>query len=449
MTESKKNRLGTMPIPKLLVAMSIPMMISFFIQALYNIVDSIFVARISEEALTAVSMAFPIQQLITALGVGTGVAVNALVSRYNGQKRPDLAEKIANVTVFLNLCYIALFMIIGAALIRPYYEMQTNVTAITEAGVQYLTVVCIVSAGAFLGQNFEKTLVATGHSVLSMTSMATGAVFNMIFDPLLIFGLGPFPKMGVQGAAVATVAGQIAAAIVAFTLLVRNEKNIRLHPSRMLPTLPILKNIFSIALPSMITVGLGSVMSFGMNQILLTFSTTATAIFGIWLKLQNFAFMPIFGMNNGSVPIISFNYGAGRTDRVHETIRIATMAAVLLMSALAVILELVPVQLLQMFNASEQMMAMGKIALRAAVFSLPFGAYTMISSSAFQALNHSRYTLLVSILRQAALIIPLAWVFSLTGNLSMVWLAIPATEILTVFISIYFRRVVFANIDRN
>ena len=276
-----------------------------------------------------------------------------------------------------------------------------------------------------------------------------GNLLNIALDPLLIFGLGPFPKMGVQGAAVATVAGQIAAAIVAFTLLARNEKNIRLHPSRMMPTLPILKNIFSIALPSMITVGLGSVMSFGMNQILLAFSTTATAIFGIWLKLQNFAFMPIFGMNNGSVPIISFNYGAGRTDRVHETIRIATMAAVLLMSALAVILELVPVQLLQMFNASEQMMAMGKIALRAAVFSLPFGAYTMISSSAFQALNHSRYTLLVSILRQAALIIPLAWVFSLTGNLSMVWLAIPATEILTVFISIYFRRVVFANIDRN
>ena len=236
MTEQRKNKLGEMPVPKLIISMSVPMMLSFFIQALYNMVDSIFVARLSEDALTAVSMAFPVQQLMTALGVGTGVAINALVSRYNGQRRPDLAEKVANVTVFLCFCYIALFVLTGIFAVGPYYRMQTDVTAITEAGIQYLSIVCIVSAGCFLGQIFEKMLVATGSSVLSMASQATGAIVNIIFDPLLIFGLGPFPEMGVRGAAAATVFGQIIAAVVAYVLFTRHEKSIHLSFAKMLLT---------------------------------------------------------------------------------------------------------------------------------------------------------------------------------------------------------------------
>lgn len=447
MTNTRKNKLGEMPIPKLIISMSVPMMLSFFIQALYNIVDSIFVARISEHALTAVSMAFPIQQLMTALGVGTGVAINALVSRYNGQKRPDKAEKIANVTVFLCFCYIILFLFIGMFVVRPYYSMQTDVAAIVEAGTQYLSIVCTISAGCFLGMIFEKMLVATGNSILSMTSQGTGAIVNIIFDPLLIFGIGPFPAMGVRGAAAATVLGQIVAAIVAFTLFTRHEKTIHLSFKKMIPDLAILKNIFSIALPSMITVGLGSIMSFGMNQILLAFSTTATAVFGIWMKLQNFCNMPIFGMNNGTVPILSFNYGAGRKDRVQETIHLATKAALILMLVLMVILELVPQPLLRVFNASDNMLGIGTIALRMAVASLPFCAFTLICSSAFQALNHSRYTMLLSILRQVVIMLPSAWLFALTGNLAMVWLSIPVTEVIGAAISFVLRKKLFAELD--
>ncbi len=436
----QENKLGTMPIGRLLVVMSIPMMISFFIQALYNIVDSIFVAKISEDALTAVSIAFPLQQMITAIGVGTGVGINALVPRYTGQGRVERAGKIANVAAFLSACYVGIFLLVGLFLVRPYYEMQTDAGPIVEAGVQYLTVICCVSLGAFFGQCFEKLLVATGNTVLSMISQATGAVFNILFDPLLIFGLGPFPRMGVRGAAVATVAGQIGAALVALCFLLWKEKAIRLRFRAMLPTKEDLREIFAIGIPSMITVGLTSVMSFGMNQILLGFSTTATAVFGIWIKLQNFSFMPIFGMNNGTIPMISYNYGAGRLDRVKETMSLALKAAVALMILLAIVFECVPGVLLRLFSASENMLAIGRVALRLAVLSLPFGAVSLILSSAFQALGRSGYTLIVTLCRQLFFILPIAWLLSLPGNLSLVWAAVPLTEILGAALALYYRR---------
>ena len=437
---AKGNRLGEMPIGRLLMVMSIPMMISFFIQALYNIVDSMFVAKISEDALTAVSIAFPVQQIITAIGVGTGVGVNALVPRYTGQGDLKTARKIANVAVFLSLCYTILFVIIGQTAIRAYYTMQTDVAPIVEAGVQYLTVICTFCAGAFFGQNFEKLLVATGNTFCSMAAQATGAILNIIFDPLLIFGIGPFPEMGVTGAATATVAGQIVAAIVALVMLACKEKNIRLQIKLMLPTFSALKEIFSIGIPSMITVGLTSAMSFCINQILLCFSTTATAVFGIWLKLQNFSFMPIFGMNNGTVPMISFNYGSGRMDRVRQTISLAQKVSLVMMIALLIVYQFIPVVLLRLFSASDTMLDIGVTAIRLLVCTLPFGAVSMIQSSSFQSLSHSRYTLAVNLCRQLVLLVPIAWLMSLTGNLTLVWSAPLIAEVLSMLLALILRQ---------
>lgn len=424
----QENRLGTMPIGHLLVRMSIPMMISFFIQALYNMVDAMFVARISEDALTAVSIAFPMQQVITAIGVGTGVSVNALVPRYQGQGNGARAEKIANVQVFLSICYTVIFMIIGFTLIRPFYVMQTDVPTIVEEGVNYLSIVCIVCVGAFFGQNFEKLLVATGNSLQSMIAQASGAIFNIIFDPLLIFGIGPFPAMGVRGAAWATVLGQILAAVVAWVLLQKKEKNIRLQLRKLLPSLDILKEMYSVAVPSMITVGTTSAMSFLMNQILLGFSTTATAAFGVWLKLQNFSYMPIFGMNNGTIPMISYNFGAGNKQRVRQTIFLALKLALGLETLLLVFFEVFPVLLLGFFNPSPQMLEIGSVMLRICAISLPFGAASVILSSSFQSLGRSRYTLTVNVCRQVAFLIPIAFLLSLTGTLHLVWLATPLAE---------------------
>lgn len=430
------NKLGTMPIGRLLVSMSIPMMISFFIQALYNVVDSMFVAMISEDALTAVSIAFPVQQIITAIGVGTGVGVNALVPRYLGQGKADRARKIANVAVVLSACYTVGFFLLGLTIVRPFYTMQTDAPAIVEAGVEYLSVICLVSVGAFFGQNFEKLLVATGNTVASMISQASGAVFNIIFDPLLIFGIGPFPEMGVRGAAVATVAGQIFAALVAFFMLYHKEKNIRLRLSQMCPTVEILKEIYAIGIPSMLTVGISSAMSFFLNQILLGFSTTATAVFGVWLKLQNFAYMPIFGMNNGTVPMISYNYGAGNKERVMHTVKLAMVVSLCLMVLEVVLFESIPGLLLQLFSASDTMLRIGNTALRISCLSLPFGGAAVILSSSFQSLGRSRYTLAVNLCRQLFFIVPIAYVMSLTGNLSLVWTATPLSEVLSLMLAV-------------
>lgn len=436
----QENKLGTMPIGRLLLAMSVPMMISFFIQALYNVVDSMFVAKISEDALTAVSIAFPMQNIITAIGVGTGVGVNAMVPRFLGQKRQKDAEKIANVAFFLSFCYCVIFVLVGLFVVGPYYRMQTDVAEIVEDGIEYLTVICVASFGAFFGQNLEKLLVATGKSLCSMVSQAVGAVFNIIFDPLLIFGIGPFPAMGVTGAAVATVLGQILGAVVALILVLTRQKSVKIHFRAMAPDGRSLKDIYSVGIPSIITVGLGSAMSFCLNQILLGFSTTATAAYGIWLKLQNFSFMPVFGLNNGTVPMISYNYGAGRMERVNKTIRLAMEVALGLMCLLLVIFELCPGPLLAMFSATENMLSIGTVALRITCLSLPFGAIALIFSSSFQALGRSRYTLLVNLCRQLLFVVPLAWVLSLTGRLTMVWLAIPLAEALSAAMAMGLRR---------
>ncbi|MBR2811150.1 MAG: MATE family efflux transporter [Solobacterium sp.] len=438
MSENKENRLGTMPVGPLLVSMAVPMMLSFFIQALYNIVDSMFVARISENALTAVSLAFPMQQIMNAIGIGTGVGISAAVPRALAQKKNRHADEIANTGVFLCLCYCAVFILLGIFFAHRFYGFQTDVEEIVSGGTIYLSIVWIVSAGAFFGNFFEKMLTSTGNATMAMIAQASGAVFNLVFDPLLIFGIGPFPKMGIAGAALATVLGQVLAAAVACYLNVK--KNPWVHFSRkdiFHPKGQCAKEIYTIGFPSMITIGLSSLSSFSINQILLSYSTTATAVYGIWLKLQNFCFMPSFGMNNGMVPILSYNYGRKRYDRVWATVKYALTVIVCLMLVLTAVFECFPAGLLQLFNASENLMSIGLVAIRCCVASLVFGGVCVILTSAMQALSHARYTLLVNVLR--GLVLPVSMFFLLSHlfrNLDRLWFAVPIADIIACMVTL-------------
>ena len=413
-TRPTENKMGTMPVLPLLMNMAIPMMLSFFIQALYNIVDSMFVARISENALAAVSLAFPMQQIMGAIGIGTGVGISASIPRRLAKKQQDRADELANTGIFLCLCYVAVFVVLGLTFAHRFYAMQTNVPEIVEGGTQYLSIVWMMCFGMFYGVLFEKMLTSSGFASYAMLSQASGAIFNIIFDPLLIFGLGPFPKLGIAGAALATVMGQIFAAVIAFLFNARKNHWISFSLSGVFhPAMRAVKEIFTIGFPSMITMGLASMSSFFINQILLQYSTTATAVYGIWLKLQNFCFMPAFGMNNGMVPILSYNNGTRRYDRVWGTIRYALTIILSLMVILTCVFEFIPNTLLDLFSASDALREIGLVAIRTCVISLTFGGVCVILGSAMQALRHARYALIVNVLR--GFLMPVASFFLLSA----------------------------------
>ncbi len=431
-----QDKLGTMPIGRLLVSMSVPMMISMFIQALYNVVDSMFVARLSENALTAVSLAFPLQNIMIALAVGTGVGVNALVSRSLGEGNQRRAEKAANVQVFLDVLYAVICIFIGLFFSRTFFSNQTDVQEIVDYGEQYVSIVCIWSLGMFLAQGWEKLLIATGNATPSMISQALGAIVNIILDPVLIFGVGPIPAMGVRGAAIATVIGQYAAAVCALIFNLRRNTATRFDFRQMLPDFKILKFIFSVGFPSMIIVGLSAVSSYAMNGIFLRFSTTAAAVYGVWLKLQSFGFMPVFGMNNGTIAIYSYTYGAGNIDRLFKTLRLSLIVGVLITVAVTVLYELIPIPLLSLFDASEYMRSIGVPAVRLCALSMAFGAATVIMSSSFQSTGRAPYSLAINICRQVAFQVAAAWALSLFGRLELIWLAPLIAEALTMFIAI-------------
>jgi len=435
-----QDKLGQMPIGRLLVTMSVPMMISMFIQALYNVVDSIFVAKLSENALTAVSLAYPLQSVMIAVAVGTGVGINALVSRSLGEGNLRRAEKAANVQVFLDLVYTVIAVLIGVFFARRFYLNQTDVAEIVDYGEQYVSIVCIWSMGLFLCQGFEKLLIATGNATASMISQALGAVINIILDPVFIFGLGPIPALGVRGAAIATVVGQFAAAVCAYLMNVRYNHATRFHFSQMLPDWKILGHIYAVGIPSMITVGLSAVMSYCMNNIFLGFSTTAAAVFGIWLKLQSFGFMPVFGMNNGTLAIYSYNHGAGKIDRVFRTLRLSMIVGVLITAAVTLLYELLPRTLLGMFSASDFMLSFGVGALRSCALSMIFGAVSVIISSACQGLGGAKFSLLITICRQMVFQVAAAWILSRFGRLELVWFAPLIAEGLALFVSFYVGR---------
>ncbi len=447
--QQTENPLGTMPIVPLLIKMSVPMMISMLVQALYNIVDSMFVARISEDALTAVSLAFPIQMTMSAIAVGTGVGLNACISRFLGQKNHADAQRAANVQIFLSAVYTLIFIIIGIFFVRPFFLAQTDIAEIVDGGVSYLRIVCIFSLGSFFCQNFEKLLVAVGNSAQSMIAQISGAVFNIVFDWLLIFGIGPFPELGIRGAAIATVLGQLLSAVVAFVLCLRSGSGIRFRFREMLPRWDIVRSIYSVGIPSMIIVSLNSVMTFVMNQILLGFSTTAAAVLGIWMKLHSFGFMPVFGMNNGTIAIFSYNYGAGNIDRVRKTLKLALILGFFVSIAVMLLYQLIPATLLSFFDASPSMMEIGIPAIRICCITLPIGALCVIISTSFQSMGKAHYSLFINLCRQVIFLLPFAWLLSLSGRLNNVWFSTIIGETIALIFAVLLYKKISKTLDNK
>ena len=438
MEETRENKMGIMPENKLLISMAVPMMLSMLVQALYNVVDSIFVAKISEDALTAVSLAFPIQNLMIAIGSGTGVGINALLSKSLGEKNQKLANKAAHNGILLMLFSFiacALFGIFGS---RWFFTTQTDDLVLIAYGEQYLSIVMLFSFGIFGQFIAERLLQATGRTVYSMYTQLLGAITNIILDPILIFGLFGLPALGITGAAVATVIGQILAAVFGFWLNIKKNPEIQLKVKELVPDGAVIKKIYSVGVPSIIMGSIGSVMTYGMNLILMGFSSTAAAVFGVYFKLQSFFFMPVFGLNNGMVPIIAYNYGARKKDRIMKTFKLAVMYAVGIMTVGFLVMQIFPAQLFSLFEASEEMLSIGVPALRLISTSFMFAGYCIITGSMFQALGHGFLSMINSIARQLLVLLPVAYLLSLTGNLNLIWLSYPIAEIVSLTLSSVF-----------
>ena len=426
---TQENKMGTMPVNKLLISMSLPMIISMLVQAMYNIVDSVFVAQISENALTAVSLAFPLQNLMIAFAGGTAVGVNALLSRSLGEKNQDHVNQTAVNSVFIFLVTAVIFMIAGLTLSNLFFNVQTTNTEIVNAGTQYSMIVVGCSIGLFCQFLFERLLQATGRTLFTMVTQGLGAIINIILDPIFIFGLCGFPKMGVAGAALATITGQIIACLLALFFNLKFNHDIHFKFKRFRPNAHIVKQIYSVGIPSIIMQSIGSVMTFGMNTILITFSTTATAVFGVYFKLQSFVFMPVFGLNNGMIPIIAYNLGAKQKKRMFDTIKLAMIYATGMMIIGVIFFETIPQTLLGFFNASEAMIKIGTPALRIIAIHFIFAGFSIVCSATFQAVGKGTYSLLTSLIRQLLVLLPCAYVLSLTGNLDLIWLCFPIAEI--------------------
>ena len=438
LVEEKENKMGVMPVNKLLMNMSLPMMISMLVQALYNVVDSIFVSRIDENALTAVSMAFPIQSLMIALGAGTGVGVNALLSRSLGEKDYDRVNKAAGNGIFLAGINYLVFLLVGILVTTPFYLSQTKDAQILSYGQQYLTIICCCSFGMYGQFIFERLLQSTGRTFYTMITQSIGAIINIILDPIFIFGYFGVPKMGVAGAAIATVIGQIVAGTIALVINIKKNDEIQLKVKGFRPDGKIIARIYEVGIPSIIMQAIGSVMTYGMNRILIAFSSTAVAVFGVYFKLQSFIFMPVFGLNNGMVPIIAYNYGAGKKDRLIKTLKLSIIYAVGLMLLGVIIFQLFPAPLFALFDASETMLAIGIPALRIISLSFIFAGFCIVCGSLFQALGNGVYSMVVSIARQLLVLLPVAYLLSLSGKVEAVWWAFPIAEIVSLSLTVFF-----------
>lgn len=439
---SNENKMGTMPVNKLLVSMSPPMIASMLVQALYNVVDSVFVAQISENALTAVSLAFPIQSLMIAVSSGTCVGINALLSRSLGEKRQKEANLSAVNGVFLAFVSYLVFALMGIFGSHLFFASQTENREIVEFGTQYLTICLIFSFGIFMEMTFERIMQSTGRTIYSMVTQGTGAIINIILDPIMIFGLFGFPRLGIRGAAIATVTGQIIAMILAVWFNHKKNRDVQLSFKGFKPDGRIIAKIYEVGVPSIVMQSIVSIMTFGMNKILIMFSETAVSVLGIYFKLQSFIFMPIFGLNNGVIPIVAYNYGAGHKKRIMDTIKLSTFIAVGIMLIGLIIFQVFPEGLLKLFNASDHMLEVGVPALRIISTSFLFAGYCIILGSVFQALGNGVYSLIVSVARQLLCILPLAYVFARVAGLHAVWYSFPLAELISVTLTtILFRRI--------
>ena len=430
-----ENKMGVMPLNRLLISMSVPMMISMLVQALYNIVDSMFVAQLSENALTAVSLAFPAQNLMIAVATGTGVGVNAALSRNLGEKNFERANKIADHALFLAALSYVVFALFGLCFARQFFRLQTDIEEIVDLGTTYLRVCTIASFGLFMEIACERLLQSTGKTIYSMYTQGLGAIINIVLDPILIFGYFGAPALGIAGAAGATVIGQIIAFCLGFFFNKTRNHEITISLRDFKPNSEIISHIYAVGIPSIIMASIGSVMTFGMNKILIAFSSTATAVFGIYFKLQSFVFMPVFGLNNGTVPIIAYNYGAGKPDRIMGTLKLAAMYAVTIMLIGLAIVQLIPDKLLMIFSASDTMLSIGIPALRTISLSFLFAGFSIVCSSMFQALGHGMLSLWISVFRQLVVLLPVAFVFAKLGGLHVVWFAFPIAEVFAIIFS--------------
>jgi len=431
-----ENIMGTMSENKLLLKISVPLIFSMLIQALYNVVDSYFVSKISENALSAVSLAFPIQNLMIGVGVGTGIGMNALLSRRLGQKNQSAVNSAAMNGIFLALMNTLVFMIFGIFFARYYFGTQTDVTDIIGQGTAYLTICTTMCFGVFFDFTFSRLLQSTGLTKYAMIGQIIGAVTNIILDPIMIFGLLGFPKLGVAGAAYATVIGQVFAMLFDLLFNLRANKEIRLRLKGFRPSLKVIGEIYAVGVPAILNSTLFSVFNYGMNRILIGFSTSATAVLGVYFKLQSFIFMPVFGLNSGMIPIIAYNYGAKRPDRIKKTLRLGLMYAMGIMLIGVLLFQLLPRQILSLFIEKPETFAIGIAALKTISLGFVFSAVVFVISSVFQALGHGLHALIVQSVRQLVAALPLAYLFSLSGNVNMVWWAIPAAEVLTAAVTL-------------
>lgn len=443
----QENKMGTMPERKVLFDMAIPMMISMLVQALYNVVDAVYVARLSEDALNAVSLAFPLQNAMIAVASGTCLGMNALLSRYLGAGKRDMVDKVAGTGIFLSLISTLAFALVGLTCSRAFFESFTDVEAIINYGTDYLTICLTLSAGIFFQFCFERMLQATGRTRITMITQLVGAVINIILDPILIFGLLGFPRMEVAGAAVATVAGQIVAALLSMTLNLLKNKDVGIQLKSVRPHRGIVGEIYRIGFPSILMMSIGSFLNYMLNQILIGFTTTATAVYGAYCKLQNFIFMPVFGLNNAMVPLISYNFGAKKKHRIRKIVRMTIFTAICIMLVGVLLFELCPRTLLSFFDAQEDMMRIGEPALRIIASHFLLAGFCIIAGSVCQAIGNPLHSLLISICRQMAALLPAAWLLSLTGKLELVWLAFPVAEFVSLIMSSIFLKKTMKKVD--
>ena len=439
----KENKMGVMPVGKLLISMSVPMMISMLVQALYNVVDSMFVAQLNENALTAVSLAFPVQNLMISVAVGTGVGVNALVSRSLGEKETEYANRAANNGILLSLFSFLAFAVATGLFGRLFYTVQTSDPQIVQYGTDYVTIIGVASAGLFIQIMMERLLQSTGKTVYTMVIQMLGAVTNIILDPIMIFGLFGFPRMEVAGAALATVTGQTVAALLGIILNLKKNPELTVSLKRYRFSAKVVRNIYSVGVPSIIMASVGSVMTFGMNKILMAFTSTATAVFGVYFKLQSFVFMPVFGLNNGMVPIVAYNFGAQKPKRIIRTIGLSILYAEGVMLLGFLVFQLGAHPLLGIFNASDAMLEIGIPALRLISISFLLAGFDVVCSSVFQALGHGVLSLLVSVSRQLVVLLPAAWILAEIGGLSVIWWCFPIAEVAACVISTLFLSYVY------
>ncbi len=442
-----ENKMGTLPVGQLLFSMAVPMMVSMLFQALYNVVDSYFVGKLSQDAFNAVSLAFPLQTLCIAFAGGTGVGMNALLSRSLGEKNQSAADRAANTGLFLTLCNSVAFALIGWGLAGVFFRFQTENAQIIAYGKDYVHICIGCSVGVFLQMHNERLLQSTGRTDLSMIVQIVGAVTNIILDPIMIFGLLGFPRLEVAGAALATITGQLLGAAVGFFLNIRYNREIRLSLRAIRPHGATMREIYAVGIPSIIMQSIGSVMTFGMNKILINFTEAATAVFGAYFKLQSFIFMPVFGLNNAMVPIISYNYGAGKPERFHRTIRLSVITAIGIMSFGFALFELMPRALLGIFSPTPEALEIGATALRVIGLTFPMAGFCIIAGSVFQALGKPVYSLINSVCRQIVVLLPAAYLLSLTGRLELVWWSFPIAELMSLTLSAIFLRKTLRDAD--